>query len=585
VDSELAAQTDGEVTPPMNGTLEDTTPAGVLQVLSSQHSTGAVRFHGESGCTVYLHRGELYFAESGETAEDLAVALVRPGRLTAEEWDASTDAGYPTETVGETLIETGGITRELLASVVLSVIYDPLIQLFRAPVGDYEFAPDVVHWIGPFRTFDVDAIVSEVRRRTREADEMAPVVPSLNAVVRSARTLPESHGSVNLRRDDWEVVVAAANGCTVSELAVELGRGRWSTARIVYRLASADLLMVTADDSAIDGDSFESGSFGASPFDVGSFDTAADDAPSGDAAGFAPTAFDATPAAASAFDAGVTDADTADRSATDYGFDAPPPLDPSLIDAGAGADTSTIDDDPWKLDEPASSTASDDPWGEFDSGSTETGGWDPGALYGDASTETSGPATTDAESGSPWGGDLTAVPDAGTSPFGDDGGVGGDADMEPPALHPDIAKALAESTYADSATAINAMAARLGAIESDDDDEWDTPAGADDTGGDEFWSDGGSGSGNEDFIWKPAVWDTGVESAPLPQREAARTATAAGGEQSGDPAWLDNLYAEFMPGDADAGAAADTRTVEAADPGAAPKQRTLRRLISAIRRL
>ncbi len=572
MDSELAAQTDGDATPPMNGTLEDTTPAGVLQVLSSQRSTGAVRFLGESGCTVYLHRGELYFAESSETAEDLAVALVRPGRLTAEQWDSSTDAGYPTETVGETLIETGGITRDLLASVVLSVIYDPLIQLFRSPVGDYEFAPDVVHWIGPYRTFAVDAIVSEVRRRTREADEMAPVVPSLDAVVRSARTLPESHGSVTLRRDDWEVVIAAANGCTVNELAVELGRGRWSTARIVYRLASADLLMVTAGDAAVDPGTFDAGtldgaSFTSSPWDPGASAPAETD----------PDTFDSGSATGFATESPVS-------PEPGYGFDAheaPPPLDQSLLDS----DPPKVDD-PWSLDEPASAT--DDPWGEFDGGATgtETDSWDPAALHGDAPAETAEPTADDDTPESSWGADLAAVPDPETpSSFDDDFGAGGDAEMEPPALHPDIAKALAESTYADSATAINAMAARLGAIESDDDeDDWDAPASADETGSDAFWSDTGSGSGNEDFIWKPAVWDTGVEAAPLPQREAAHS-TVPAGDQSSDPAWLDNLYAEFMPTDGDAPAKGDAKAAEAADPGAAPKQRTLRRLMSAIRRL
>lgn len=549
----------------MNGTLEDTTPAGVLQVLSSQRSTGAVRFHGDSGCTVYLHQGELYFAESAETAEDLAVALVRPGRLTADQWDASTEAGYPSETVGEELISTGGITRDLLASVVLSVIYDPLIQLFRAPEGDYEFAPDVVHWIGPYRTFDVEAIVSEVRRRTREADEMAPVVPSLDAVVRSARTLPETHGSVNLRRDDWEVVIAAANGCTVNELAVELGRGRWSTARIVYRLATADLLMVTAEDGASDTRS-DSGAFAPDSFATPGF-----------GADFVPDPF-ATGAPATG---------TPSRPDPAYGFDtvdAPPPLDDSLL-APDAADETMADPDPWKSNEPVAPAEADDPWGEFDGSAPEAGPWDAAELSGDAATGAGAGAGSGAVGD--WSGGLTAVPDSGTTESGHDdfGGSGADStgDAEPPALHPDIAKALAESTYADSATAINAMAARLGAIESDDDtDDWHSPASEGSTD-DEFWSDGDIGSDGDDFIWKPAAWDTGVESAPLPQRESARA--TAPGEQSSDPAWLDNLYAEFMPGDANATAVTDTKETETPDPGAAPKQRTLRRLMSAIRRL
>lgn len=570
----------------MNGTLEDTTPAGVLQVLSSQGSTGAVRFHGDSGCTVYLHHGELYFAESTETAEDLAVALVRPGRLTADQWDASTDAGYPSETVGEELIGTGGITRELLASVVLSVIYDPLIQLFRAPEGDYEFAPDVVHWIGAFRSFDVDAIVSEVRRRTREADEMAPVVPSLDALVRSARTLPETHGSVNLRRDDWEVVIAAANGCTVNELAVELGRGRWSTARIVYRLATADLVMVSADDApgAMAGaDTFNPDTFNPDTFSPDAFgsDTLAADSFSTD---FAPDPFlSGSPAT-----------EAATRPDAEYGFDtvdAPPPLDESLLE-GDSTDSDISAPDPWNLDEPVKPTAGDDPWGEFDSGPETSSSWDTAGLYGDGptdeSTSTATDTSTDAAPGDDggWAGGLTAVPDTGVDDPSVSDDLGAASETEPPGLHPDIAKALAESTYADSATAINAMAARLGAIESNDDDEdWDSNTASESSTDDEFWSDGADGTEGEDFIWKPAVWDTGVESAPLPQREAVRTAPATAGEQSSDPAWLDNLYAEFMPGDPNAVPPADTKVADTPDPGVAPKQRTLRRLISAIRRL
>lgn len=522
----------------MNGTLEDTTPAGVLQVLSSQGSTGAVRFLGDSGCTVYLHRGELYFAENPETAEDLAMALVRPGRLSADEWDASTEAGYPTETVGEKLVETGSITRELLASVVLSVIYDPLIQLFRAPEGDYEFAPDVVHWMGPYRTFSVDAIVSEVRRRTREADEMAPVVPSLDAIVRSARTLPETHGSVNLRRDDWEVVVAAASGCSVSDLAAELGRGRWSTARIVYRLATADLLMVTPVSEP------------------------------------------------------VTEQEQVSPSPT-FGFevgDGPPPLDDSVLDSAPDAPV-TAPADPWATSEaafemgPASQwgapdtearaetepdVPTDDPWGEFDTTAGGEDSWDPNALYGQSPTS-SEVSTEDAPANA---GVADAAPDS-------------DIDFEPPALHPDIAKALAESTYADSATAINAMAARLGAIEADDDDDddWNTDAEAGGEGG-EFWSGAEGGTGAQDFIWKPAAWDTNVESVPLPQRGGTRVASPPTQASSGDPAWLDNLYSEFMPGGEPASTGTDSGAdAPTPDPDAAPKQRTLRRLMSAIRRL
>ena len=560
---------------PLNGTLEDNTPAGVLQVLSSQHETGAVRFSGESGCTVYLHEGELYFAETPETAEDLAVALVRPGRLSPDEWDQSTADGYSTETVGEALIATGSIDREMLASVVLSVIYDPLIQLFRAPEGDFEFEPGIVHWIGPYRTFSIEAIVAEVRRRTREADEMAPIIPSLDSWVQSVRTMPSHKGSVSLRRDDWEVVVAAAQGRTVADLAVELGRGRWSTARIVYRLASVDLIEVIPTEGTTTSFLDEPVAEEAAAYE-----------------GFAPAAPDEVTEPAD-FE---TDFDTAPNTTTTG--DGPPPLDASAFTP----EPSTETDSSWG----SSSTWDNSSWADTTDDSTP-------ADLSIADTAAADESTTDAPIDDrfvPPAADTWGDPDPLETSFSaTDSATAKDAPpaFEPPALHPDIAKALAESTYADSATAINAMAARLGAAD-DDDDDWD------DTGmspGDEassFWSNDGddksfpweegsaaqpaAAAAASEFTWQPAAWDTGVEAAPLPQREHAPIdpdAPPVGPSGSADPQWLENLYSQFMPtGDDGAPGKSGPNSVEkalGADPGAAPKARTMRRLMSAIRRL
>ena len=161
----------------LNGSLDDYSPAGALRVLSSTGKTGAVRFSGEAGCTVYLHRGQLYFARDEDTDHALASALVRPGRLSPEQWTSAIEAAGDEPRVGELLVDQGAIDGDLLASVLLSVVYDPLIRLFREGDGAFEFEADTVHWIGPHRTFNVDAIVNEVRRRVREVDEMSPFVP------------------------------------------------------------------------------------------------------------------------------------------------------------------------------------------------------------------------------------------------------------------------------------------------------------------------------------------------------------------------------------------------------------------------
>jgi len=247
----------------LNGSLDDYSPAGALRVLSSTGKTGAVRFSGEAGCTVYLHRGQLYFARDDSTDQALATALVRPDRLTADDWAKAIEQAGESPRVGELLVSNGAIDADLLASVSLSVVYDPLIRLFREGDGAFDFEPDTVHWIGPFRTFNVDAIVNEVRRRVREVDEMSPLVPSIDSWVTARATLPGNAVQVTLLREDWELVTVLAGSRTITELAADMGRGRYSTARVVHRLAQAGLVDVIAQfaDPTPSADSTDFGSF------------------------------------------------------------------------------------------------------------------------------------------------------------------------------------------------------------------------------------------------------------------------------------------------------------------------------------
>jgi len=232
----------------LNGTLEDFSPAGILKVLSADARTGAVRFGGPAGCTVYLHRGQLYFARNEGTDEALATALVRPGRLSADDWGKAIDASGDRPMVGELLVRDGSIGPDLLASVVLSVVYDPLIELFRDGTGEFDFEPDTVHWLGPFRAFPVDAIMGEVRKRVREVDEFADTIPDLDVWVEASRTLPGNAAQVTILREDWELVTALSGPRTIRDLAIELGRGAYSTARVVHRLHQAGLVEVVTHD-------------------------------------------------------------------------------------------------------------------------------------------------------------------------------------------------------------------------------------------------------------------------------------------------------------------------------------------------
>ena len=226
--------------------VDDHSPATVLHDLALRAETGAVTFTGESGCTVYLEGGQFYFARDGHTEQALATALVRPGRVIEEKWNAALAEAASRPRVGEMLVRNDAISIDRLTSAVLSVVYDPLIRLFRGGAGASEFTPGLMHWIGPFRTFAVDAIVNEVRRQVRQVEDMNPVVPDLEAWVSVARSLPGDALQITVVRDDWELITSLGEPRTISGLATAMGRGQYSTARAVFRLANADLVTVAS---------------------------------------------------------------------------------------------------------------------------------------------------------------------------------------------------------------------------------------------------------------------------------------------------------------------------------------------------
>lgn len=331
----------------LNGSLDDYSPAGALRVLSSTGKTGAVRFSGSAACTAYLSDGQLYFARGEGTDDALASALVRPGRLTADAWTRAVEEAGDSPRVGQLLIDQGGIDSDLLASIVLSVIYDPLITLFREGDGRFDFEPGTMHWIGPYRGFNVEAIVNEVRRRVRNVDEMSEVVPSTSAWVSPVRSLPDGASQVTLLREDWELVTALSGPRTVDELADTMGRGRYSTAQVVHRLARAGLLDVmaepfTTDDAAVHEPTAEerlAGSHPAEPAsdidDLVDIDEAEDrDSVDIDEPVDIDEAEDREPATE-----GATDRDPAEVTATPDGADDP------IADAGTALDGTDVHDD------------------------------------------------------------------------------------------------------------------------------------------------------------------------------------------------------------------------------------------------
>lgn len=61
------------------------------------------------------------------------------------------------------------------------------------------------------------------------------------------RALPDGAAQVTLLREDWKLITSLSGPRTITELAASMGRGQYSTAGVVHRLARAGLLEVVPE--------------------------------------------------------------------------------------------------------------------------------------------------------------------------------------------------------------------------------------------------------------------------------------------------------------------------------------------------
>lgn len=169
----------------LQGTLETFALPDVLRLLASTKKTGCYRLDGDRGS------GRLW---------------VKDGQLVGGEFSGAPQVDDVTE-----------VTFELL----------------RFADGDFVFDADAEH-DDSGEALDVEATLESAEKLLEEWNEIAAVVPSLDAWVSLRADLPGDE--VTIRADRWIYVVAVGGGATVGRLGTMLGQGELPICRTVKDL-------------------------------------------------------------------------------------------------------------------------------------------------------------------------------------------------------------------------------------------------------------------------------------------------------------------------------------------------------------
>src|SRR3954447_23240696 len=127
---------------------------------------------------------------------------------------------------------------------------DTLFELLQLSEGSFVFAAGVSP-ASPDVPRAVEPLLAEATARIEEWREVAAVVPSLETRVTLVPEAPTS--PVIIEADQWQVLVAAADGGTVGAVAQALDLGRFAACRSVKGVVDAGLLRVVTEDAVVKG--------------------------------------------------------------------------------------------------------------------------------------------------------------------------------------------------------------------------------------------------------------------------------------------------------------------------------------------
>jgi hypothetical protein len=120
--------------------------ADILHLLHSSAKTGFLFFEdGSHAKSVYLHRGEVVFAESNQSFDRLGECLLRVGVITPEQFRDARRAYTPSSRYGKILVERGYLTPRELWNGVKVQVEEIVRSLFSYGAGTVHFWEGEVH--------------------------------------------------------------------------------------------------------------------------------------------------------------------------------------------------------------------------------------------------------------------------------------------------------------------------------------------------------------------------------------------------------------------------------------------------------
>ena len=234
---------------PIEGPLKELGIEDVLQMLELSLKTGVLTVRSErmrDEAVVHVVDGELVFASRRRSMRLLGQQLLREGKLTRRELERALELQRedPKQRLGAILVEMGTVDRSELNRQLRFQIEETIYELMAWDEGYFHFEETDETPEGPIRV-GVDSLLMEGARRLDEWARLESRVPSPDAVPTLTSSEDDDEPTmVDLRPEEWEVLAEVDGERDLRMIASELGRSAFDVAKIVYGLATMDVVEV-----------------------------------------------------------------------------------------------------------------------------------------------------------------------------------------------------------------------------------------------------------------------------------------------------------------------------------------------------
>lgn len=223
----------------------------VFQLLDLSRKTGVLRvvsgLRNNEG-KVYFDAGAVVYAEIRSNPHPPGALLVHSGKIDEADLGRARDLQLRGDKrrLGRILISIGAITERELERQVRQQIEEVIFELMNWHEGYFSFGDESMKDVPAdiLVRIPTEALLMEGARRIDEWSLIEKKIPHLGMVPVLASNQSGGEGDLDLLPSEWSVLVAVDGARDVRSLAVALGSSEFETAKTIFGLESAGVLVL-----------------------------------------------------------------------------------------------------------------------------------------------------------------------------------------------------------------------------------------------------------------------------------------------------------------------------------------------------